>query len=269
MPERLAYDEAMLFSAIRLKMPDLELKQGKVETITTQTSIGPVERPWGIEGGFAVVYKFRTRSGKLRALRCFRVPINQDMQFRYERISAYFHSHIPDITVSFKYYDAGILVQEQNQAHKQAYPVIAMDWIDGATLLEKVDELCRRRDSAGLKNIKQQWLALLATLRRSSIAHGDLAGVNVMVPPDGRLILVDYDGVYIPEFAGMGKVLLGQVDYQHSQASRRQFDEHMDDFSALVIYTALLALEVRPNLWQKYSKRDSQGRLLDTNLLFT
>src|SRR5581483_4363045 len=26
---------------------------------------------------------------------------------------------------------------------------------------------------------------------------------------------------------------------------------------------------VRPNLWQKYSKRDSQGRLLDTNLLFT
>ncbi|QBD80587.1 hypothetical protein EPA93_33295 [Ktedonosporobacter rubrisoli] len=93
--------------------------------------------------------------------------------------------------------------------------------------------------------------------------------VNIMVRPDGRLILVDYDGVYIPGFAGLAKLLLGQPDFQHPQMAQRKFNEHMDDFSALVISTALLALEERPELWDKYVKRDVQGKLLDTNLLFT
>src|SRR5579863_2711256 len=113
MPERLAYDEAMFFSAVRLKMQDPELKQGKVETVTIKTARGEIERPWGIEGGFAVVYKFRTKSGKVCALRCFRVPMNPDTQFRYERIGPYFHAHAPDITAGFKYHDAGIVVKEQ------------------------------------------------------------------------------------------------------------------------------------------------------------
>ena len=63
MPERLAYDEAMQFSSIRLKMPVPELKQGKVEMVSIPTSRGILERPWGIEGGFAVVYKFRRNNG--------------------------------------------------------------------------------------------------------------------------------------------------------------------------------------------------------------
>src|SRR2546430_8652761 len=269
MPERLPYDEAMLFASARLKIPDPELKQGQVEKVTIQTKAGNVVRPWGIEGGFAVVYKFRTKSGQFRALRCFRVPMNPDTQFRYEHIGPYFHAHAHDITANFKYYDAGIVVKEQGKPANQMYPVIEMDWIDGVTLVEKVDELCKKRDRATLKNLGEQWLNILKTLQQAHIAHGDLAGVNVMVRTNGRLVLVDYDGVYIPDFAGLPQVLLGQVDFQHPQMDHRQFNEHMDDFSALVIYTTLLALEVRPELWDKYVKRNPQGKLLDADLLFT
>lgn len=269
MPERLPYDEAMLFASTRLKISDPELKQGQVEKVTVQTKAGPVVRPWGIEGGFAVVYKFRTRSGQHRALRCFRVPMNLDTQFRYERIGPYFHAHARDITANFKYHDAGIVVKEQGKPANQTYPVIEMDWIDGVTLVEKVDELCKQRDRAAIKNLSEQWLNILITLRQAQIAHGDLAGVNVMVKPNGRMVLVDYDGVYIPDFAGFPQVLLGQVDYQHPQMYQRQFNERADDFSALVIYVALLALEQRPELWDKYTKRNLQGKLLDANLLFT
>lgn len=267
MPERLPYDEAMLFSAVRLRISDPELKQGQVEKVTIQTSAGIVERPWGIEGGFAVVYKFRTKSGKHRALRCFRVPMDPDTQFRYERIGPYFHTHAPDITADFNYHDTGIMVADGLQ--KQVYPVIEMDWIDGVTLLEKVDELCKKRDHLALKDLSEQWLNILNTLRRANISHGDLAGVNVMVRVDGKLILIDYDGVYIPEFVGLRQILLGQRDYQHPQMVLRQFNERTDDFSALVIYTALLALKVRPELWDTYVKRDAQGKLLDANILFT
>lgn len=58
--ERLALDEAMLHSQISLKVQDPDLKEGKVEIVSFQTSRGSIQRPWGIEGGLAVVYKFRT-----------------------------------------------------------------------------------------------------------------------------------------------------------------------------------------------------------------
>ena len=267
MPERLPYDEAMLFAAARLKIADPELKRGEVEKVTVQTKVGPVVRPWGIEGGFAVVYKFRTKSGLLRALRCFRVPMKPDTQFRYERIGPYFSAHVPGITATFKYHDTGIVVKEQGK-QSQAYPVIEMDWIDGMTLLEKVDELCKAGDRATLKDLREQWLVMLKLMRSARIAHGDLAAVNVMVRTNGQMVLVDYDGVYIPDFAGLPPVVLGQIDYQHPQMNQRPFNEHMDEFSALVMYTALLALEVQPALWNKYVKRDQHGKLLDTNLLF-
>src|SRR5689334_12452218 len=129
MPERLPYDEAMIASSIRLKIQDPELKEGKVETITVKTTAGQFELPWGIEGGFAVVYKFRTKSGKIRALRCFRVPMSADTQFRYGRIGPYFHAHAPTITAGFQYHNSGIVVKDQSNPQGQIYPVIEMDWI--------------------------------------------------------------------------------------------------------------------------------------------
>ena len=268
MPGRLEYDEAMLFSAIRLKIQDPDLKQGKVEMLSAKTAQGAMNRPWGVEGGFAVVYKFRRKSGALCALRCFRVPMKPDTQFRYERIGPYFHTHAPAITAGFKYYDAAILVKEQGKPQNQVFPVIEMDWIDGVTLAEKVDELCRKRARGALKNLAEQWLTLLNTMQRAQIAHGDLAGGNVMVRSDGRLVLIDYDGTYIPEFAGLAPVLVGQEDFQHPQMTQRGFHEHIDAFSALVIYTALAALAVKPDLWDQYAKLDANGKLTDFNTLF-
>ena len=75
MPERILYDEAMMLASARLKVADPELKGGEVEVIRLATTQGTIERPWGIEGGFAVVYKFRKRSGKYCALRCFWVVL--------------------------------------------------------------------------------------------------------------------------------------------------------------------------------------------------
>lgn len=268
MPERLAYDEAMQFSAIRLKVQDPELKQGKVEMVTIQTAMGKIERPWGVEGGFAVVYKFRRKSDTVCALRCFRVPMSPDTQFRYERIGPYFHMHACDITAGFKYYDAAIVVKEQGKPPNQAYPVIEMDWVEGVTLVDKINELCRKRNRAALKALSEQWLDILYVMGNAHIAHGDLAGVNVMVRVDGKMILIDYDGVYIPEFAGLTQVLLGQEDFQHPQMGQRKFQEHMDAFSGLVIYTALIALAAKPELWDKYAIIGLDGKLLDVNILF-
>ena len=269
MPERLAYDEAMRFAKIRLQIQDPEIKLGEVETITVSTHLGPIIQPWGVEGGFAVVYKYRTSSGKFRALRCFRRDMDPDTQFRYENIGPYFQTHAPQITAGFKYHAQGVLIKESTRPQGKVYPVIEMDWIEGATLLDTVDELCQQRNRAALRDLSQRWLVLLKAMQQARIAHGDLAGLNVMVRPDGNLVLIDYDGVYIPDFGtrNLRQVILGQPDYQHPQMGQRPFNEHSDAFSALVIYTTLLVLSWKPELWDQYASKGPDKKLLDTNLL--
>ena len=266
MLDRLACDEALLFSATRLHLPDPALKEGQVAMMQVPTVLGMVERPWGLEGGCAVVYKYRTHD-RFHALRCFRLPLSPDMQFRYEQIGPYFARHVHTITVPFVYYNAALHVKEQGQT--RAIPIIAMEWVEGQTLLEHVSQLCRQRNADALHLLSRKWQDLLSSMRRHTIAHGDLSGSNIMVRADGQLVLVDYDGVYIPSLAGRASVLLGQLDYQHPENVARPFDEYMDDFSALVISTALLALSISPALWEDYAHYDAQGNLLDNSLLFT
>jgi serine/threonine protein kinase len=269
MPDRSACDEAMRFAKSRLKVQDHDLLNGEVETITA----GLLSIPWGLQGGFAVVYKFRTQSGKMRALRCYLVPMKADTQYRYERIGAYFAQHLPDITAQFKYHNDGILIKETEPgkpATKKPYALIEMEWIDGYTLIDHVALLCQRRDHTGLTKTVEQWVKIIQALRQAKVAHCDLAGGNVMVRKDGRLVLVDYDGVYIPDFLGQPGIVEGQVDYQHPDMSGRPFNEHADTFSAMVIYTALLALSIKPDLWNAYASQNTliQGSAQETNLLF-
>src|SRR2546421_336212 len=96
MPDRLSYDEAMFYADRNLKIQDTDIKQGSVETIIIKTAVGNLKKPWGLEGGFAVVYKFRTQSGQMKAMRCFRVAINLDTRSRYEKMSSFFSKHVPD-----------------------------------------------------------------------------------------------------------------------------------------------------------------------------
>lgn len=269
MPDRLSYDEAILSSQHCLKIQDPDLKQGKVETHVITTAAGNYEKPWGQEGGFAVVYKFRTQSGQMKAMRCFRVAMNPDTQSRYERMSRFFPQHVPDVTIDFHYYEQGILVKEATQnMQKIVCPVIVMEWIDGVTLLDKVNELCKQRDRQALGQLAQQWLTVLEKMRAAHMAHGDLAALNVMVRKNGQLALIDYDGVYIPEFAGLPQVVIGQHGYQHGDMYHRPFNEQMDDFSAVVIYLSLLALSERPERWDKYVPGSVYGQL-DGNMIFT
>lgn len=269
MPDRLSYDEAMQYARHTLKIQDPDLKQGEVETYTIQTAAGSLKKPWGREGGFAVVYKFRTLSGQMKALRCFRTATVPDIQARYDLMSSFFRQYVPDITIDLRYYEEGILVKDTAQGNqKRVCPVIVMEWIEGTTLLDKVDELCKQRDGQTLGALAAQWLELLGKMRSARMAHGDLAALNIMVRTDGRLVLVDYDGVYVPEFASMPQAVLGQQGYQHPDMANRPFNEHMDDFSALVIYLSLLALQLQPELWTKHARRNTKGQL-DGNMLFT
>ncbi|MFN3333762.1 MAG: hypothetical protein ACK47M_14745, partial [Caldilinea sp.] len=82
------------------------------------------------------------------------------------------------------------------------------------------------------------------------IAHGDLQHGNLIVV-QGRLKLIDYDGMYVPALAGRRSHEVGHRNYQHPQRSEVTFGPEIDHFSSWIIYTSLVALTAEPSLWQR------------------
>ncbi len=149
-------------------------------------------------------------------------------------------------------------------------PIMEMEWVDGDTLTSCLDRLADQRDTTTIRMLAERWIELISQMKRASIAHGDLSGTNVMVRrTDNSLVLIDYDGVFIPSFAGRGTNEAGNPDYQHHDLQNRLYNERMDNFSALVIYIALLSLSIDPGLWNEFSthSKDTGGLTTDT-LLF-
>ncbi|MGH3181622.1 MAG: hypothetical protein ACRDOE_06925, partial [Streptosporangiaceae bacterium] len=69
-----------------------------------------------------------------------------------------------------------------------------------------------------------------------------------MVDQEGRLRLVDFDGVWIPQLAGQSPPTeFGHPNYQHPL--QHVWGRWLDTFSALVIYLSLVALGKAPGLW--------------------
>jgi hypothetical protein len=123
-----------------------------------------------------------------------------------------------------------------------------MGWIDGRTLNEYVDFLVTGRNTAALATLAGRWLEMVALLQDSEFGHGDLQHGNVMVDQEGQLRLVDFDGVWIPQLAGKSP----PTEYGHPNYQRpglREWNRWVDTFSALVIYTSLVALSKDPGLW--------------------
>jgi hypothetical protein len=90
--------------------------------------------------------------------------------------------------------------------------------------------------------------------RRVRHLHGDWQHDNLLIAEGGtNVTLVDYDGVYVPEFAGRLSPEAGHPNYQHPDRTAENFGPGMDRFSCLVIQAALLSLAIEPGLWARFS----------------
>ncbi len=235
-PSPTDYNEAV--QNPRLGFADPELKLGQPE-------MTPLGMPRPYSGAFATVYKLQCGANTW-AVRCFNREF-PDQQERYEAIGAHLARVRLPYTVAFQYLRRGILVRGQ------WYPVVKMQWLRGQTLAEYVDQhLASVEDLLGLAD---QWQRMLHDLRAASVAHGDLSHGNILVV-DGKLRLVDYDGMYVPALAGREAHEIGHRNYQHPGRERRHFGPHLDHFSAWVIYLSLLALSSDPGLWQQFHGGD-------------
>lgn len=197
-------------------------------------------------GGNAVVYK-ATHRKDVWAVRCFLRPITDHAE-RYDAISAHLAKAKAPYMTRFHYLRDGIRVKGTG------FPMVKMEWVQGVLLDRYVEErLGKPRELAGLR---ERWRALVRDLERAKIAHGDLQHGNVLVRGDD-LLLIDYDGMWVPSLTGRKATESGHRAYQHPTRGEAHFGPWLDRFSALVIYLSLVALEEEPKLWEEYNTGDN------------
>ena len=207
---------------------DVDLQSGTV----TQNRLG---LPMSWSGNFATVFKV-TANSRDYAIRCFtHNPIG--MTQRYEAIARHLNTNgWPNSFIDFEYQENGLICRNQT------YPLIKMQWIQGQTL----DEFTYRNidNPDVLKRLVEQWYTAATELQRLPIAHNDLQHGNIIVEPAALapLKLVDYDGLYLPQFANQPSPENGHRHYQHPKRDQSDYGPFVDNFPALVVYTSLTAL---------------------------
>ena len=222
----------------------------------TELEVGEVSlnqrgMPLVFSGSFACVYPVSVGQ-RTFAVRCFTREVS-DQQARYGELSNYLLNVLPPSFVHFEYREHGISFRGH------WYPIVKMEWVDGELLSRFVESSLNQ--PATLRRIAAQWRGgPTASLRGLRIAHNDLQHGNVMVQRDGSIRLVDYDGMFLPQFRGERSPELGHKNYQHPRRSAADYDDHVDNFPSLIIYLSLLAIASDPSLWDFYN---------EDNLIFT
>ena len=206
----------------------------------------PLGMPMVSSGGFALTYYLDAPNHDRWVVRCFKVDV-PDRQSRYAAIGQFLDAHRHPVFTTVEYIEDGILVNGQR------YPVVKMPFVRGETLHRYIERnLGARRVLAALPD---QFSQLVNALDGLGVAHGDLQHGNIIVD-SGQLVLVDYDGMFVPALHGRRSAESGHRSYQHP-ARTDQFAADLDRFSAVVIHLALTAVVRAPGLWKKYSNGDN------------
>lgn len=211
------------------------------------------DEPWYSTGGLAIVFKLKLKD-KLYALKCFYTEANE-RQERLGLIAAYLKQNPSPYFVDFTYLENELWVETAND-EGQGYPVVLMEWVEGKTLDNYLEQICTQNNTPALKNLYFQFCNLAWWLQQQPIAHGDIKHDNLIVTPDGKLKLIDYDGVFVPALRGRKANEMGSPCYQHPKRDAYFFDKNLDDFSLLVLQITLLALQHQPKFFTEHYNGD-------------
>ena len=204
-------------------------------------------------GNFAVVFKMVDEShGKIYAVKCFlREQEGRDESYRLissklEYVSSTFLTHI-------QYFEKELFV-DTTQGNDTEFPVLLMDWVEGVSLDKYIRD--NIHDTYKLSLVAYQFCRMASWLLSQEFAHGDIKPDNIMVRQDGKLVLVDYDGMFVTAMRGQRSRELGSVDYRHPLRTEDVFDGSIDDFSMASIALSLKAVSLKPELLDEFGAAD-------------
>ena len=202
-------------------------------------------------GNFAVVFKMQNpKTGETFALKCF----TQDQDGRaeaYRQIETELRYVDSPYFISLHYIDKGIWAGD----YDSAFPVLLMPWVDGEPLDRHIAALVKT-DPKRLHLVAYKFSVMASWLVNQPFAHGDIKPDNILVRADGSMVLVDYDGLFVPSMLGTPSREAGTPAFRHPNRPRMPFDERIDDFPLASINLSLYLIALKPGLLQKYGAKD-------------
>lgn len=195
-------------------------------------------------GSYAVVFKALENSKEI-AIRCF-LGSDNDYVERYRKIDNYLRDIDESWKVNIQFLDNEIKVDGRY------YPVLKMDWVDGKLLDKFISDNLYENET--LTKLQEELVKTSNSLEQNKIAHGDIQCGNIIVVElNGKpqVKLIDYDGLYIPDFIGEQEKERGRSEFQHPNRSFFGFNERMDRFSFWVLLCAIEALKFDKRLWEE------------------
>lgn len=201
-------------------------------------------------GNFAVVFKMVDEKGKYHAVRCF----HREQEGRgrsYKLICEELATVSSPYLLPIKYLEKELFVDSNE------YPVLLMDWVEGQTLDKYIRKFINNEQA--LYRLVNNFRQLAIWLLNQPFAHGDLKPDNILVKEDGSLVLVDYDGMFVPAMQGQKARELGSPDFRNPSRTEKDFDNDIDTFPIISI---LLSLELLIDNKVYLSKYGAEDRLL-------
>jgi len=204
--------------------------------------------PYRKAGGFSVVFKMKdTATGKHYALKCFHKPKDNLIE-SYRLISQHLQQYDSPYLVRYHFLENEMRVESDN-CNETTFPVLVMDWVEGKTLREAIKDWVAKDSGFHLTNLAQKFETMALWLLAQPFSHTDLKTENIMLTDTGQLVLVDYDGIYVPAMQGQLAREEGTAGYGHPKRIPENFNQHSDDFTILLISLSLRLIARRPQMF--------------------
>lgn len=209
--------------------------------------------PQRSSGAFAVVFKMQDEDTKrMYAVKCF-IEEQIGREQSYEKISQTLRNSPSPYLMEVNYLDKELFV-DTVISDETEYPVLKMDWIEGETMESFI--AAHHRDTLAIKKLHERFCDLALWLRTKPFAHGDIKPDNIMIKNDGSLVLIDYDGMFVPAFSGQKSPTIGTQAFSHPLRTAEDFNKDIDDFALASMTISLLAMSEDSSLFQTYGAPD-------------
>jgi len=206
--------------------------------------LNPRGYPFMFVGGFGAIFKFRDKNKREYAFKVFTRDV-KDRAERYEALHKTLQITKFPFMADFHYVHEGFTVKGT------PYPVVVMEWGRGLQLDAAIEQdLADDGIFQCAPHFAGNLFTIVKTLQEWNMGHNDLQEGNILVRDDNKLVLIDYDGMFVPLLKDEPPCEMGLRNYQHPERDKTCFNNKIDDFALISILYQLSI--ITPELWQKH-----------------
>ena len=233
----------MVYPSISEYVEALRFAEDNLHELSRLRLVWREGKPVMRSGHFAVIFRM-TDGVREYAVKCF-TKYQKGRDEAYRKITAELRHRKSEYLVGIEYFEGEICVSSRHGGER-LFPVLLMEWVEGFTLDVYLRSV--RGDKSKLVELADNFGNMARWLLRQPMAHGDLKPDNILVRHDGSLVLLDYDGMFVPSMSGEPAREKGTPPYCYPSGAAGAFGSHIDDHAAVLIELLLRAVALDPNL---------------------